>query len=674
MGQGESTPTGLLSQGTYSYLGHRTHVDETVIDELSLRLTNTFAEKCLTSLELYCFKSVFKSLAESESGLRYWSESSLTRYLDLPDALSAGPVIYQLCSYLGAFPFPSHAPAILTNEALLRVVVILTGRHAKVLRGGKAVWRREIWRGCAVFDRVLSPTTDRAPSDPSRADAGQPGGGEQFSASKGFDVDRPVNDIEDDDGLEYDDDEMVLAAFESMDAMDVFRQGDKADIVHAMIPSDNFLRLLELLLLIAPLGAQENVGLYGVTLDPKRLEGLRSTANCILASFGIEHNPGISYRVFNKVVSNTLPFLFDPFQPLFEHFLFSKDLDRMHARKSGSSAPESGSQETAKTTTSSAPSEKPPTSDTEPLLPVEGDIMDLNILSQLSFIFTGPSLCRTMRPLYMGSKHGFSMGQFEKSVFNWRAPSILLVSGTLIPPASSTSHARNFVDKLSNHRLPASVDSEHEGTRFTYGAYVPVPWKVTHKTTFSTSQTRLFQLSPVHDVFEASEMSTNYTYFNKPPATFSGVGFGSPLPNYSSTSRASSKFSSPGLPRHFSVLGDEHVPLGPVSLHIDDALEFACFTHLSAGGGSFHPSKLPHGVRPVSDWQDRFEIDALEVWGIGGSEVAATQREAWAWEEREAEARRRINLGTGDIDADRELLRMAGLIGGGGDRSGGSMW
>ena len=40
-------------------------------------------------------------------------------------------------------------------------------------------------------------------------------------------------------------------------------------------------------------------------------------------------------------------------------------------------------------------------------------------------------------------------------------------------------------------------------------------------------------------------------------------------------------------------------------------------------------------------------------------------------EEREAEARRKINLGSGDIEADRALLEMAGLIGG--NRSGGSM-
>jgi hypothetical protein len=61
----------------------------------------------------------------------------------------------------------------------------------------------------------------------------------------------------------------------------------------------------------------------------------------------------------------------------------------------------------------------------------------------------------------------------------------------------------------------------------------------------------------------------------------------------------------------------------------------------------------------------------LEVWGCGGDEEAREQRDRWAWEEREAEARRKINLGTGDIEADRALLEMAGLIGG--NRSGGSM-
>jgi predicted mannosyl-3-phosphoglycerate phosphatase (HAD superfamily) len=61
----------------------------------------------------------------------------------------------------------------------------------------------------------------------------------------------------------------------------------------------------------------------------------------------------------------------------------------------------------------------------------------------------------------------------------------------------------------------------------------------------------------------------------------------------------------------------------------------------------------------------------LEVWGCGGDDEAKAQAARWAWEEREAEARRKVNLGTGDIEADRALLEMAGLVGA--NRSGGSM-
>ena len=100
---------------------------------------------------------------------------------------------------------------------------------------------------------------------------------------------------------------------------------------------------------------------------------------------------------------------------------------------------------------------------------------------------------------------------------------------------------------------------------------------------------------------------------------------------------------------------------------LDESLEFGVFTHDSNGGGSFHPSQTRK-----SHWQDRFEIESLEVWGCGGDEEAEKQRAAWAFEEREAEARRTLKLGK-DKDADRALLEIAGLVGGHGTDSGGSM-
>jgi len=88
------------------------------------------------------------------------------------------------------------------------------------------------------------------------------------------------------------------------------------------------------------------------------------------------------------------------------------------------------------------------------------------------------------------------------------------------------------------------------------------------------------------------------------------------------------------------------------------------FTHLASGGGSFQHSKLPSSARSSNggNWQDRFEIDAIEVWGVGDANVAEERRRARLWEEREAERSRRVKLGMKDAEADRELLKTAGLV------------
>lgn len=99
--------------------------------------------------------------------------------------------------------------------------------------------------------------------------------------------------------------------------------------------------------------------------------------------------------------------------------------------------------------------------------------------------------------------------------------------------------------------------------------------------------------------------------------------------------------------RACSLIRDEYIPLRSVSLHIDDALEFGVFTHITSSGGSFQPSKLPATARSGNgaDWQDRFEIDVIEVWGVGDASIAEEQRKAWLWETREAERRKTVNLG-----------------------------
>ncbi|KAF2141032.1 uncharacterized protein K452DRAFT_272850 [Aplosporella prunicola CBS 121167] len=639
------------------------------LEQLSHELTKRFASKCFTPIEIYSFSAVFKSLAETSSGVRHWNEATLCRFLGLPDELAVGSVVFQMATYLGAFPFPSQAPAILTLDNLLKVVTLLTRRHTPVLgRRGDAVWVAEVYRSLAVYDRGL----DAVPEDKKPA-AGEEGGegaeeaeggeGEAAESSTytGFAVDEPVDgDESDEEG-----DELVLAALDSMDVAEVFKQGEQPHLHHSVIPTDNFLRLLQLLLLIAPLEAQDNLSEYFAQVDDERLRGLRATANNILSSFDVDKNHGVNFKTFNAVVTSSMPYLFDGLSPLFEHFLFAKELDLSKRKESTSSAASGGSD---KKPASPPPVREIPSSAKqlpapEPILQSAGEILDLNMLSQLSFMIKGTNLFRRLRPLYSGGEHGFSMGSFEKSVFNWRAPSILLVSGTLLPDTPSNPSERAFADSLPPKRLPSSLDfpsgtgmpqETQREQALVFGAYIPTPWKNTPKTAFGDSSTQLFQLAPAHDVFAASALASDYAYFNKPPHGHTGLGLGSGVPS----AKAAHQYGASAT-----------VPLGAVSLHVDAGLEFAVFTHFSEGGGSFRPSRNP--ARAGRDWQDRFAIEAVEVWGCGGDEEAEAQRKAWAWEEREAEARRKINLGTGDIEADRELLRLAGLIGG--DRSGGSM-
>lgn len=529
-----------------------------------------------------------------------------------------------MISYLGAFPFGQDAPVVLGWDQMTMVVVIMTERYRKVLKKGGQDRTKLLFRSLAVYDRKEGHKENQKPEN--AGNDTQNGEYSQATRShvQGFAVDDAVND-----GEEEDDDDLALAALESLDAIEVFRHGD-APIAQASIPSDNLKKLIMLLLLIAPLSTQESLARHAERLAGEQLEGLRQTADNILAAFvNVEKSPGVKIHQFNTVIPVSLPYIFNGFNPLFEHFLFSKNID-FTKRKDSSTAP--------------LPDLDPVVD--QPLLAQTGEILDLNVLSQLSFFLPGDSLFRRLRLLYSGGDAGFSMGSFETKVFNWRAPTILLVSGNRISDPPDGGQERAFSDTLPPKRFADSSKSTH----LIFGVYLSQPWRQTHKECMGDETTLLFQLEPVHEVFHPSTLNKDYVAFTKPPTAHSGISFGCPHPKAKQTS---------GL--------GHHVGLGAVSLLLDSSFEFGVFTHnYTSGGGAFHNS-----ATRKSDWQDRFEVESLEVWGCGGDEEAKEQRERWAWEEREAEARRRINLGTGDIEADRALLEMAGIIGG--NRSGGSM-
>ncbi|ROV95832.1 hypothetical protein VSDG_05154 [Cytospora chrysosperma] len=604
-------------------------------EELRRQLAEKFATKCFTSLELYSLKDNFKSLADVQQGVHYLKEDTVAKFLEIPDVLHVSPVLFQMVSFLGAFPFLQDAPAVLGLEELVMAVTILTERYQRVLSKGATDRRKLLFKSLAVYDRKLSEIHEEGEKDGEKDQSSQAAADPKpASHAPGFDIDQAGDDESEDgeDDQDEEDDGLVLSTFELLDVADSYKVGGTQVSHGAMIPADNFRKLVMLLLLLAPLSPQERLSQHPGRIAGEELENLRSAAESILAAFlNVEKSPGIKSGAFNRVLPASLPFIFDGFNALFEHFLFSKNLD-FTKHKEDNSGPSTVSLPIA-----------------PPLLPETGSIMNATVVSQLSFFIPGSSLFRRLRPLYSGDNDGFSMGSFETKVFNWRAPTILLVSGTRITDASGGSGER-FAASLPPKRFPDG--SPPDKTRLTFGLYLGQPWRHSHKECFGDSETLLFQLEPIHDVFRASTLNKDYVSFMKPGVSSSntGIAVGNPVP------KGSSSYRRPSVTH-----------LGSVSLLLDSSFEYGVFTHDHASrGGAFQNS-----ISRKFNFQDRFEIDSLEVWGCGGDDEAKGQAERWAFEAREAEARRRVNLGSGDIEADRALLEMAGLIGG--NRSGGSM-
>lgn len=346
-----------------------------------------FAERCFTSLELYSLKDNFKSLADVQPNAgTYLKEDTLVRFLEVPDALQVSPVLFHMISFFGSFPFLDDAPVVLGLEEVVIVVTLLTERYRRVLSKGATDRRKLLFKSLAVYDRKLSEALGQEKDD---RDEGQGAQGPAAAAShgQGFVIDE-AGEEEPDDELEDEDDDLVLSAFQSLDYVDALKVGNPETIHGAMIPADNFRRLITLLLLIAPLGAQERLSQY-----PVEMENLRCTADSILAAFlNVEKSPGIKFRAFNRVIES-LPLMFDGFNALFEHFLFSRNLDFGKSKRDHDT--------NAQATVAAAP--------VAPLLLETGSILTHTVLSQLSFFIPGSDLFRRLRLLYSGDKDGFSV-------------------------------------------------------------------------------------------------------------------------------------------------------------------------------------------------------------------------------------------------------------------------
>ncbi|KAF3030762.1 Restriction of telomere capping protein 5 [Penicillium rubens] len=618
-------------------------------EELSSVLAERFAAKCFTPLELTHFKDNFFSRALEQGGLRYWNEKVLSDFLGIPDGictsspkqpLDAGPVIFRMVSYLGAFPFQNTlAPSVLTFEAMVKVVVLLTERYGKALKRGDKDRIKLLFGSLADVGRKIPAESNKeSTTEDSETLVGH-------SHAPGFSVDEPANDEYDED----EDDDLALAALESLDAIEVFKHDHRVDktVYETRISIDTFRRLLMLLLVIAPLKPLESLKAYTTGLDARRMESVKKEADSIIAAFTPEESDGgISYKAFARTISLSLPYLFDPLTALFEHMLFSKNLNLSQRSYKGPATETEQEESENEENENKGPPSPPPASLTLPGS-FESAILNPTLTSHLSFFLPSTSsdinILRSsvkLHPVFSTAAHGSSLTYFSHHVLTWQSATLLILQGSLADSASEEV--------------------------ITLGAYIPQPWKTSTSTSSLSSKTSdllpcLFQLSPKH-LFLPGNPSSSAKKPNTPTAYFSsntGIAIGCQIPAPSRTHQT------------------YPTPHGAGSLIIDSNIETAEFHAAPVGhDGVF----LPAANASLEDPPTKLKLDlyTLEIWGIVPDPEASfsadpnlspveIQRAKWEFEAREAGRRRNINIkaGAGDSAAEsaRWLLETAGIIG-----------
>lgn len=257
--------------------------------------------------------------------------------------------------------------------------------------------------------------------------------------------------------------------------------------------------------------------------------------------------------------------------------------------------------------------------------------------------------------LYIGREAGFSIRSLELKIFKWQAPTLFVVSGKRLRDKTAKTNRRyilfdssfpRFFRALENHLKPW----QHDNDRITYAVLVHKPWQLSNKKNFGDNECLILSLQPHVDFYKSTNNPTTgpeSIYFN---TLGLGIGFGNEQPINKNEVK-------------------KYLP-GDVSLTIESNLEFAVFRHISSSKGTAFFNKSTQESTSGTDFEDRFIITDLEVWGIGSTKELDQQKKQWEWEQKMAEARQNVNLKT--MGEDRAFLEMVGLVGNHGG-SGGSV-
>lgn len=282
-------------------------------------------------------------------------------------------------------------------------------------------------------------------------------------------------------------------------------------------------------------------------------------------------------------------------------------------------------------------------------------MLDFPMISQISTIVDLGSLNLDVnaKPLYQGSKDGFSINSIQSHTIGYNATTFLLVSGKTVEPNQHLKHA--FFRKFPKFHPVMESGQRNVGARqrFQIAVLISTPWRVTNTKNFGSKEFEIIQLSPYQVVLDASRaVKDQYAYFSNIGV---GLGFGSKPPTKAKDVRS----------------GSVSFDTGGVSLTIDNALEMGNLRieDLSTKSSVYGVDSVGTDVSDQLYGDTWFKIHDIEIYGLGNLQSLEDQKRSLEWEEREAERRR--GLGDSGYQEGRALLELAGIIGTNG--GGGSM-
>ncbi|ODQ51249.1 hypothetical protein SAICODRAFT_67157 [Saitoella complicata NRRL Y-17804] len=406
--------------------------------------------KSLTSLEAYCLKDVFTSLADTEDGMMYWTEDTFIKFLEIPDSTGASSLLFKSASYLAAFPYPNMAPAPLSLEGLAKVIAIYTGRSTAI----KGDLSKTIFSSFAVIDR-----------------------GQIFDWDE--EKKNAVTVREDSDDENEDDDD--LRALEALDELSAFSYADTQAATDAdkkdkgPVPRILTADMRNILIYILGTSATTTSTSVGVEVFGKdQMQRLEDIADAMVA--GMRPNSvGVDWAGFKAWMERSGKGVWKPLSGVFDKFLCSKKV---------ASNPAVGV--TVEASDKPLPGPKPG-GGRLPKLEEATELMTPASLAQMGmFIPTESMSSGVLHKLYVGSSDGFSSSMYENKVLKYPGSTVLLVSGE---------------------------DAKGEVLTFGCFLGMG-PWRITMKDNFGDRTSILFQLGPVHEAFPTTPSSmTHYAYF-----------------------------------------------------------------------------------------------------------------------------------------------------------------